>query len=217
MTRENELLRKILRGENEYWEELIGMYYEDIYRYCIYHAPDRNLAQDAVQETFLKVIRYFPNYRDRGKFRAFLYKVASNVCTDQWRKCREEEIPEDTVYLLGDFSFYGKEKSTEILSALQGHIRLVMGNHDTRSTQWYRNCGFEEVYDCPILFESFWLLSHEPLYLNSNMPYGNLFGHVHGNPAYADASSQSCCVCVERTDYRPISFEEVKRRMGLIL
>ena len=99
MTRENELLRKILRGENEYWEELIGMYYEDIYRYCIYHAPDRNLAQDAVQETFLKVIRYFPNYRDRGKFRAFLYKVASNVCTDQWRKCREEEIPEDTVYL----------------------------------------------------------------------------------------------------------------------
>ena len=86
MTRENELLRKILRGENEYWEELIGMYYEDIYRYCIYHAPDRNLAQDAVQETFLKVIRYFPNYRDRGKFRAFLYKVASNMCTDQWRK-----------------------------------------------------------------------------------------------------------------------------------
>ena len=47
------------------------------------------------------------------------------------------------------------------------------------------------------------------------MPYGNLFGHVHGNPAYADASAQSCCVCVERTDYRPISFEEVKRRMGL--
>ena len=105
----------------------------------------------------------------------------------------------------------------DYLSALQGHIRLVMGNHDTRSTQWYRDCGFEEVYDCPILFESFWLLSHEPLYLNSNMPYGNLFGHVHGNPAYADASSQSCCVCVERTDYRPISFEEVKRRMGLIL
>ena len=153
------------------------------------------------------------------------------------RRWNETVSPEDTVYLEtgyarseddirflervralpGDFSFYGKEKSTEILSALQGHIRLVMGNHDTRSTQWYRDCGFEEVYDCPILFESFWLLSHEPLYLNSNMPYGNLFGHVHGNPAYADASSQSCCVCVERTDYRPISFEEVKRRMGLIL
>ena len=125
--------------------------------------------------------------------------------------------PEDTVYLLGDVSFYGKEQTRRLVELLQGHKRLVMGNHDTHPTRWYRDCGFEEVYDCPILFESFWLLSHEPLYLNSNMPYGNLFGHVHGNPAYADASSQSCCVCVERTDYRPISFEEVKRRMGLIL
>ena len=37
MTRENELLKKIAKGETEYWEELIGMYYEDILRYCIYH------------------------------------------------------------------------------------------------------------------------------------------------------------------------------------
>ena len=89
--RENELLRKIAKGETEYWEELIGMYYEDILRYCIYHAPDKTAAEDAVQETFLKVIRYMPNYRHRGKFRAFLYKVAANTCKDQWRKCAREE------------------------------------------------------------------------------------------------------------------------------
>lgn len=82
MTRENELLKKIAKGETEYWEELIGMYYEDILRYCIYHAPDKTAAEDAVQETFLKVIRYMPDYRHRGKFRAFLYKVASNTCKD---------------------------------------------------------------------------------------------------------------------------------------
>ena len=89
--RENELLRKIAKGETEYWEELIGMYYEDILRYCIYHAPDKTAAEDAVQETFLKVIRYMPNYRHRGKFRAFLYKVAANTCKDQWRKGAREE------------------------------------------------------------------------------------------------------------------------------
>ena len=51
------------------------------------------------------------------------------------RRWNETVTPEDTVYLLGDFSFYGKEKSAEILAALQGQIRLVMGNHDTRSTR----------------------------------------------------------------------------------
>lgn len=113
MTRENELLKKIAKGETEYWEELIGMYYEDILRYCIYHAPDKTAAEDAVQETFLKVIRYMPDYRHRGKFRAFLYKVAANTCKDQWRKCTKEEwfdtdteasdgekkLPEEMIYL----------------------------------------------------------------------------------------------------------------------
>ena len=113
MTRENELLKKIAKGETEYWEELIGMYYEDILRYCIYHAPDKTAAEDAVQETFLKVIRYMPDYRHRGKFRAFLYKVAANTCKDQWRKCTREEwfdtdmeasdgekkLPEEMIYL----------------------------------------------------------------------------------------------------------------------
>ena len=113
MTRENELLKKIAKGENEYWEELIRMYYEDILRYCIYHAPDKTAAEDAVQETFLKVFRYVPHYRHRGKFRAFLYKVASNTCKDQWRKCAKEEwydtdaedadgekkLPDEMIYL----------------------------------------------------------------------------------------------------------------------
>ena len=72
LTRENELLRKIAKGETEYWEELIGMYYEDILRYCIYHAPDKTAAEDAVQETFLKVIRYMPDYRHRGKVQGIL-------------------------------------------------------------------------------------------------------------------------------------------------
>ena len=80
MTRENELLQKIEKGDASCWEELAAMYYDDILRYCLYHTRDRETAEDAVQETFLKVIRYFPRYKNKGKFRAFLYKVASNTC-----------------------------------------------------------------------------------------------------------------------------------------
>lgn len=122
----------------------------------------------------------------------------------------------DTVYMLGDFSFYGKEETAAICKQLRGRKLLVRGNHDNHSNQWYRDCGFAEVYDIPVIFAGFWMLSHEPLYINTNMPYGNIFGHVHSNPTYADASSNSCCVSVERTGYAPIEFDEVKRRMGLI-
>lgn len=99
MTRENELLHQIKKGDTSCWEELVSLYYEDILRYCIYHSPDLETAEDAVQETFLKVIRHFPKYQDRGKFRGFLYKVAANTCTDQWRRKREVQLPEDMEFM----------------------------------------------------------------------------------------------------------------------
>lgn len=95
MTRENEWLRKIAEGDPAGWEELTAFYYEEILRYCLYHTPDRTSAEDAVQETFLKVVKYFPAYRHRGKFRAFLYKVAANTCADLWRRSKHERLMED--------------------------------------------------------------------------------------------------------------------------
>ena len=121
---------------------------------------------------------------------------------------------EDTVYVIGDFGLSeSKEETSRVCHALNGRKILVMGNHDTNEPQWYRECGFSEASPWPILIEGFWILSHEPLYINENMPYANIYGHVHANPTYKDASRQSVCVCVERTDYRPISFEEVRKKV----
>ena len=117
--------------------------------------------------------------------------------------------PEDTVYLLGDFGAEGYE--AEILSKLNGKKLLVKGNHDTKSNEEYRRLGFAEVYDRPIIFDGFWILSHDALYVNENMPYANLFGHVHNSPIIKDYSKQHYCVSVERIDYSPISFDDIKR------
>lgn len=118
----------------------------------------------------------------------------------------------DTVYVLGDFGADGNEAA--VLSKLSGQKYLVKGNHDTKSNADYRNAGFAEVYDHPIIFQGFWILSHDALYVNSNMPYANLFGHVHNNPIIKDYSKQHFCVSVERIDYTPISFEIIKKKIS---
>ena len=114
---------------------------------------------------------------------------------------------QDTIYVLGDFGANGQEK--EILAQLNGRKFLVKGNHDIQTNQYYRDCGFIEVYDYPIIFKDFWILSHEPLYVNTNMPYANIFGHVHNSPIFKTYSNQHYCVSVERTQYAPISFDEI--------
>lgn len=96
MTREDKLLKKLEYGDMSALDELISLYYADILRYCICHTKDRQTAEDAVQETFLKTVRYLDRYVHKGKFRAFLYQVAANTCVDMWRKKHQEEQLPDT-------------------------------------------------------------------------------------------------------------------------
>ena len=98
MTREDEIFEKLKNGDKSGAGELAELYYADIFRYCLFHVPDRQTAEDAVQETFLKVFRHFEDYRHQGKFRAFLYKVAANVCIDLCRKKRWGPVPESVPY-----------------------------------------------------------------------------------------------------------------------
>lgn len=119
----------------------------------------------------------------------------------------------DEVYVLGDFGAQNHE--SEVLKKLNGKKYLVKGNHDVGSNEYYRNCGFEEVYDLPVLYENFWILSHDAMYVNTNMPYANLFGHVHNNPIIKDYSSHHFCVSVERIDYKPISIDDIYMKIQM--
>ena len=60
--REEILIKKLQNGDASALDELISMYYQEILRYCIWHAPDRTQAEDAAQETFLKAVKYLGNF-----------------------------------------------------------------------------------------------------------------------------------------------------------
>lgn len=119
---------------------------------------------------------------------------------------------DDEVWVLGDFGADGAEPDT--LDALHGVKYLVKGNHDVKSNAEYRAFGFAEVYDRPILLDAFWILSHDAVYVNTNMPYANLFGHVHNSPIFRDFSAQHFCVSAERIDYTPIEFSRIRERIA---
>ncbi len=65
-------------------ERFVGEHYADVMRYCVRHAP-AGLAEDAVQETFLRFVRARSRYREQGRARAYLITIARNVCTDMVR------------------------------------------------------------------------------------------------------------------------------------
>lgn len=65
--------------------ELISAYQAELLRFCYVRLQDRMHAEDAVQETFFKVYRALPSYRADGHEKAWVYRIALNVCRDMLR------------------------------------------------------------------------------------------------------------------------------------
>ena len=126
---------------------------------------------------------------------------------------------DDTVYLLGDLGDIQSKPNyvKDNLLKLNGHIILILGNHDKESFNstdelktYLDDCNITEYYDKPILIDDFWLLSHEPVFVNQFSPFANIFGHVHDNHIYRTVSDHAFCVCEERIGLKPIDFDKIK-------
>ena len=117
----------------------------------------------------------------------------------------------DIVYILGDFCFGGKQRWQELTRQMAGRLRLVLGNHDRgRSIQWYYEAGFERVYDKPIIWGDWHILSHRPVgFMSPDMPYLNIHGHTH-QECYAGA--QRINVSVDVTGFKPIDLNMIQVR-----
>lgn len=127
MTRDEKLLKQLNKGDKESLDELVGLYYPEIFRYCIWHTRDRFTAEDAVQETFLKAVRYLDRAEYFGNFRAFLYRIATNTCIDLWRKRNPEELDEELPFCEAGFSQAESDEDLEILlKGLDGELREIV-------------------------------------------------------------------------------------------
>jgi len=132
--------------------------------------------------------------------------------TKKWNNTVDKN---DVVYHLGDVAENMDETCLKnIICQLNGHKYLVLGNHDKAyDAKYFYNVGFEKIYDLPVILDGFYILSHEPLYMTTNIPYVNIFGHVHGNPMYKTVSSVGYCVCLEKNDFSLTPYEKIKKEI----
>ena len=68
--------------------------YDRIYRYCYHRLQDRQAAEDATQEAFARWLAAGVCRTENEALR-YLYAVARNLCTDEYRRRRPEPLPTD--------------------------------------------------------------------------------------------------------------------------
>lgn len=117
--------------------------------------------------------------------------------------------PQDKLYILGDVAM--KRKHIATVGRLNGHKRLVRGNHDIFPTKHYLPF-FEDIYGVRVFDDM--ILSHIPLHPESVKRFWtNVHGHVHCNVPPLHFGPKYLNISVEVTGYRPLSHEEVRQRI----
>jgi calcineurin-like phosphoesterase family protein len=132
--------------------------------------------------------------------------------------------PNDKVYHLGDVVI--NRKALKTLARLNGDKVLIKGNHDIFRIEDYTTY-FREIRAYHIL--NGLILSHIPVHPESLGRFGtNVHGHLHTNRVkkivgvnaktgefkYSTENDvRYHCVCVEQTDFKPISLEDVVKRI----
>lgn len=66
----------------ETFERLVTLYQLPLLRLCYAYLHDRELAKDAVQETFMKVYRNLGSFDGRSSEKTWLNRIAINTCKD---------------------------------------------------------------------------------------------------------------------------------------
>jgi RNA polymerase sigma factor (sigma-70 family) len=92
------LARKAAAGDRGAIEAIYQRYHQDLYRFCAAMVGNPQDAQDALQNTMVKVLRALPGEERRIQLKPWLYRIARNEAVEVLRRRREstelgEELP----------------------------------------------------------------------------------------------------------------------------
>ena len=84
---DEQLMKRIKKGEHQAFEILYDRYARQMLRYFyrMLHG-DKTLAQDFLQELFLKVIQRPETFDHSRTFKTWLYTIAYNMCKNEYRR-----------------------------------------------------------------------------------------------------------------------------------
>ena len=87
------LMVQYQQGDARAFEVLLARHEKPIFNFILRYVRRRDIAEDLLQETFLRVIKGAANYKQQAKFTTWLYTIARNLCVDQSRRAKHRKHP----------------------------------------------------------------------------------------------------------------------------
>ena len=82
------------RRDADFIARLVSQYHYRLLRYLVYLTSRRELAEDLIQETWLRVLERGAQYNDRHRFEPWLFSIARNLAIDSLRRLQRTDTPD---------------------------------------------------------------------------------------------------------------------------
>jgi len=86
---DDRLTRRAAGGDERAFAAIFDRYHQRLYRYCLAIVGDTQDAQDALQNTMVKVLRALPGEERKLELKPWLYRIAHNESIELLRRRRE--------------------------------------------------------------------------------------------------------------------------------
>lgn len=92
-----QLVKRVLKGDQQAFARLLERYKDAIYNLCYRMLGSPQEAEDASQETFLRLYASLGNYDSKRKFSTWALRIATNYCIDRLRRRHQGSVSLDTM------------------------------------------------------------------------------------------------------------------------
>lgn len=148
-----ELIQDVKNGNQSAFEILVLRHEKFLLKVVVRMTRDLDLAEDIVQETFIKAFRRLHLFEGRSSLRSWLYQIAVNTARNRFRRANRETVGMDGMDVAVDGAVDSELMAGDVRHVIQVEVdKLPERQRTALSLRIYEDLSFKEIADimqCP--------------------------------------------------------------------
>lgn len=118
----------------DFWD-IYHSHYASVRKFILAMVKDQWVADDLIQETFIKVQKNLHQVRETSKLSSWIFRIAHNLCQDHFRKAgrlsRQEQVITERSEIFSEPMFPKSLEQQQMGECVQDKIRLLPESYQT--------------------------------------------------------------------------------------
>jgi RNA polymerase sigma-70 factor (ECF subfamily) len=96
---DNELVGKVRDGDRVAFSELVVRHQKPLYQFLVRFMRSEDLAEDIVQDSFVRAYMKIHTFEERSSFKSWLYRIALNLAKNKLKRTKKASYSVDNLKL----------------------------------------------------------------------------------------------------------------------